>query len=109
MQTVNHIISILKADLNTVLSWGANSFLAYENGLSFKVQGFKFKGRVSIVYNEGTDLFDISFKNENGIEKIGDVYVDTLVDVIDRHVEFTGTHYRQDVQGWLNDISYEVL
>lgn len=109
MQTANHIISILKADLNRVLSWGTNSLIAYENGLSFKVQGFKFKGTVSIVYNEGTDLFDISFKNENGIEKIEDVYVDTLVDVIDRHVEFTGTNYRQDVEDWLNNMSYEAL
>jgi len=108
MRTANYIVGILKAYLNTILSWGLYNLTAHTDGLSFKVQGFKFKGTVSIVYNEGTDLFDISFKNENGIEKIEDVYVDTLVDVIDRHVEFTGTHYRQDVEEWLSNMNYEV-
>ena len=43
-------------------SWGFNSPKAIANGLSFKVQGFKFKGTVEVVYNEGTDLFDISLE-----------------------------------------------
>lgn len=58
------------------------------NGLSFRVQGFKFKGTVEVVYNEGTDLFDISFIKRNKIiEIIEGIYFDQLVTVIDYHVE----------------------
>lgn len=104
MEMANYIISILKMNLNTVLSWGIHDIFGYENGLEFKVQGFKFTGWVSITYNEGTDLFDLSFQNKKGVEKIEGVYVDGLVDVIDRHVEYTGANYKNDVDKWLRSL-----
>ena len=61
---------------------------AIANGLRFKVQGFKFKGTVEIEYNEGTDLFDVRLiKNGKVVETVEDVYLDSLVDVIDYRVE----------------------
>ena len=53
------------------------------------MSGFIFVGNVEIIYNEGTDLFDISFYNSNGLlqKRLDDIYVDQLVDVIDENVE----------------------
>ena len=69
-------------------SWGFNSPKTITNGLSFKVQGFKFKGTVEVVYNEDTDLFDISFiKINKVVEIIEGIYIDQLITVIDNHVE----------------------
>lgn len=80
-----------------VFSWGFNNPTAIENGLRFKVQGFKFKGTVEVEYNEGTDLFDIRLiQNGKVVETIEDVYLDSLVDVIDNHVEKVD-NYKQRV------------
>lgn len=83
-----YIMRILKSQLMIMWSWGFNSPKTITNGLSFRVQGFKFKGTVEVVYNEGCDLFDISFiKCDKIIEAVEGVYIDQLVTVIDNHVE----------------------
>ena len=89
MEMANYILRILKTKLMVIWSWGFNSPMALTNGLQFKVQGFKHKGFVSIIYNEGKDLFDVTLldKKGNSIKKIQDVYFDMLVDVIDSNVE----------------------
>ncbi len=88
MEMAMYIMRILKSQLMIVWSWGFNSPKTITNGLSFKVQGFKFNGTVEIIYNEGTDLFDISFIKRNKIiEIIEGIYIDQLVSVIDNHVE----------------------
>jgi len=100
----NYILSILRMNLNTVLSWGIHNIVVCENGIEFRVQGFKFKGWVTVTYNEGTDLFDITYQNKKSVEKIEGVYFDGLVDVIDRHVEYTGASYKNDVDKWLSSL-----
>lgn len=85
MEMAMYIMRILKSQLMIVWSWGFNSPKTITNGLSFKVQAFKFNGTVEIIYNEGTDLFDISFIKRNKI--IEGIYIDQLVSVIDNHVE----------------------
>lgn len=84
-----YILSILKSQLMVVWSWGFNSPTAIQNGLMFKVQGFIFKGWVKVMYNEGTDLFDITFlSSKMEVKKeVEGVYFDMLVDVIDFNVE----------------------
>ena len=82
-----YIMSILKTKLMVVWSWGFNSPMAIPNGLRFKVQGFKFRGVVEVAYNEGKDLFEVSFI----------VYLDMLVDVIDNKVEKTAD-YKERVE-----------
>ena len=93
----NYIMQILRSYVMVVFSWGFNNPTAIENGLRFKVQGFKFKGTVEVEYNEGTDLFDIRLiQNGKVVETIEDVYLDSLVDVIDNHVEKVD-NYKQRV------------
>ena len=93
-----YIMSILKTQLIVVWSWGFHKPMALENGLRFKVQGFKFKGTVEVVYNEGRDLFDLSFIKRNKVVKsIDGVFFDSLVEVIDDYVEKT-SDYEQRVK-----------
>lgn len=98
MEMAQYIMSILKAKLMVVWSWGFNSPMAIPNGLRFKVQGFKFRGVVEVVYNESKDLFEVSFiKRGKVVDIITDVYLDMLVDVIDNKVEKTAD-YKERVE-----------
>ena len=91
-----YIMSILRTQLMVVWSWGFNSPIAVKNGLRFKVQGYKFHGVVEVVYNEGKDLFDVSFIKANKVIKsVEDVYFDMLVDVIDNYVEKTSDYEKR--------------
>ena len=48
-------------------------------------------------YNKGTDLFDIRLiKNSKVVELVENVYLDSLADVIDNHVEKMD-NYKQKV------------
>ncbi len=71
-----------------VWSWGANSWTAIQNGLAFKVQGFKFKGIVKIVLMP-SDTYTIQFIKGKSIEKeYSDIFFDEMVDTIDNYVEY---------------------
>lgn len=86
-------MTILKTQLMVVWSWGFHQPVAIENGLQFKVQGFKFRGIVEVVYNEGRDLFDVRFLKANKVvNTIEGVFFDMLVDVIDDYVEKTSDY-----------------
>lgn len=93
MEMAKYIMSILKTQLMVVWSWGLNSPIAIENGLRFKVQGFKFHGVVEVKYNEGSDLFDVSFiKAGKVVKTIDGVFFDMLVETIDHYVEKTADY-----------------
>ena len=81
-----YILQILRSQLMVVFSWGFHKpqCLPDDKGLSFMVDGFKYQGRVQVIYNEGTDLFEVHLE-DGRIEE--DVYLDQLVDVIDGMVE----------------------
>jgi hypothetical protein len=80
-----------------VWSWGAHAWTVVENGLAFKVQGFKFKGVVKIEL-KGNDTYTIQFIKNKKVEKeYTEVYFDQQVDLIDEFVEFTGANYENDV------------
>ena len=88
-----YILSIFKTQLMVVYSWGFHQPMALENGIRFKVTGFKFKGIVDVIYNESRDLFDVSFIKRNKVVKsIDGVYFDMLVDTIDDFVEKTSDY-----------------
>lgn len=96
MEMAKYIMSILKTQLMVVWSWGFHKPMAVENGLRFKVQGFKFRGVVEVVYNEGQDLFDVSFIKANKVVKsIDGVFFDMLVDTIDCYVEKTADYEKR--------------
>ena len=92
MEMANYILRVLRSQLMIMLSWGFHNPVALPNneGLRFNVQGFKFKGTVEVIYNEGWDLFDVRFiKNGKVIDTIEELYLDGLVDAIDNYVEKT--------------------
>ena len=98
MEMAKYIMSIFKTQLMVVWSWGFNSPVAIENGLRFKVQGFKFRGVVEVRYNEGHDLFDVTFiKRNKVVATSNDIFFDSLVEVIDNFVEKT-PDYEQRVR-----------
>ena len=101
MELAQYILSIFRLAPMVVFSWGFNSPIAIENGIIFKVNGFKFHGSVSVIYNEGDDLFQIRLiKNGTLIKEVDGVYVDMLVDTIDGMVERVD-NYKEQVERWL--------
>lgn len=75
----------------TSMSWGSHKWTAVVKNkvLRFNVQGFHHTGYVYIALNF-MDLFDIyitDFDN-NIVKKHTDIYIDQLLDVIDRDVEY---------------------
>ena len=85
------------------MSWGIDTRTLRQilNGISFHVQGLKLKGTVEIVYDEGTDYFDVSFvEDENPTQKetVENISLDKLVDVIDSRVEYTGEDYSDRIR-----------
>lgn len=80
-----------------VWSWGANSWKVIPNGLSFKVQGFKFLGNVSITLMSN-DTYTIQLiKQQKIVKEFTNIYFDEMVDLIDGEVEYTGDNYENDV------------
>lgn len=100
-----YILSILRMELMVVFSWGCHCPMSLPNdeGLAFKVNGFKHKGWVFVRYNEGKDLFDIELRGNDMtiISVIEDVYFDQLIAVIDNAVEHT-ENYEEQVKGFYN-------
>lgn len=82
-----YIYSILMSTI--LMSWGFTSPIVIKQGLRFSVNGFILKGEVQITYNEGADLFDLTFFTEDNKVRntINGVYIDELVNVIDGQVE----------------------
>lgn len=83
-------MAILRSQLTVVFSWG----LPNNTGLQFCVEGFKYQGVVEVRYNEGSDLFEVSLNNGTKVE---DVYLDSLVNVIDNLLEKTN-NYRERIE-----------
>ena len=91
MEMAKYILAILRSQPMVALSWGFHNAVALENGLQFSVQGFKHKGKVQVLYDAGWDLFNVVLQDRTGKETQREegVYLDCLVDVIDRMVEKT--------------------
>lgn len=90
-EMAEYIYSILLSQPIILMSWGFQSPQIIQNGLSFFVNGFKHKGKVSIQYKEGQDLFNVYLMDENYklVDTIPMVYFDQLVELIDERVEKT--------------------
>ena len=84
-------------DRNALMAWGYKPLHCNEKGLTFQVSGPKFKGRIQVDLN-GRDLYDVKAikitkkKDKNfGVfmpvakthKEVGDVFVESLVSVID--------------------------
>lgn len=101
-----YIWSILKTQMTVIMSWGLDPSKArvIDNGMEIYVQGFLHKGFVQITLNEGTDLFEIALLSEERelVKFIDGIYLDCLVDTIDREVEKCD-NYEQRVTEYLRE------
>lgn len=91
-----YILQILRSQLMVVFSWGFHhpTALPDDRGLDFEVDGYLYKGRVQVIYNNGADLFEV-YLSDGRVE--ADVYTDCLVNVIDGMVERCD-QYKEQVQ-----------
>ena len=91
-EMAEYILLILKSRLNILFSWGARRFTAIQDGLMFHVQGYLLNGWVKVVYNYGSDAFDVYFlTNKKELIKKEEAYIDNLTDLIDYNVEKDGS------------------
>jgi len=83
-----YIMDCLTRQKMVVFSWGFHKATALENGLRFNVNGFVHKGIVEVIYNDGTDYFDIQLI-KNGVTKslTLNVEVSELIEVLDCLIE----------------------
>ena len=90
-EIAGYILSIFRTNPFVVMSWGINpaSIEVVDLGVKFHVQGFKHKGFVQVVLNEGEDLFEVTLISEEGetLRTIEHIFVDNLICVIDSVVE----------------------
>ena len=93
-QMSSYILSILNCRRIYLMSWGFESPVVIRKGLRFKVNGFLLKGSVQIEYNDGLDLFDLTFFNKDNSKRntLEGIYVDQLVEVIDMEVEYVDNY-----------------
>lgn len=93
LELAKYIWSILKTQITIFMSWGVEprSMKVIEGGLEFGCNGFKHKGKVQIVLDEGYDMFVIHLISENGekVKTIEDVFLDKLISVVDENIEKT--------------------
>ena len=92
---------LFQTEITRVWSWGADKWRATAyNTLTFKVNAHRFKGMISIILDEGQDLYEIHFfdnctlrsfdtnpKPSEYFPAIYGVYCDQLVDFIDDKIE----------------------
>ena len=101
-----YIWQILKTQMTVIMSWGIDPSKArvITNGMEIHIQGFLHTGFLQITLNEGTDLFEITLLSENRetVKFIDGIYLDCLVDTIDRAVEKCD-NYEQRVNEYLKE------
>ena len=106
LELAMYIWRILRTQMTVIMSWGIDPSKArvIDNGMEIHVQGFLHTGFLQITLNEGTDLFEITLLSENRetVKFIDGIYLDCLVDTIDRAVEKCD-NYEQRVNDFLRE------
>lgn len=86
MEMAQYITTVLKAAPHICMSWGMCNLIAYtQNGMEgvrFEVNGFKYRGRVAVLYDEGADAFEVELQDMDGttVSHHPEVYLDELVE-----------------------------
>ncbi len=103
VQISKYILQILMSQHVIVWSWGFEKCHTVKKGIRFNVSGFLHQGFVEVVYDEGSDLFDIKLldKNLNLVKELNGVFFDELVTIIDEQVEKI-ENYNDHVTSFLN-------
>ena len=106
LELAMYIWRILRTQMTVIMSWGIDPSKArvIDNGMEIHVQGFIHTGFLQITLNEGTDLFEITLLSENRetVKFIDGIYLDCLVDTIDRAVEKC-ENYEQRISEYLRE------
>ena len=94
------ILRLLQKDLSVFFSWGAYDFETLPpNGLKFTVNGFLYKGGVSVMYDKEKSLqakeFVFAVKIGSNIYK--NIRASELADFIDKKIEYS-ENYEQMLQ-----------
>ena len=88
MEMALYILRILRTQPIIVFSWGFHSPIAVNNGLRFLVEGRLHQGWTEVLYDDGADLFRVRTLKDGAVkEEVSDVYLESLVYVIDKMVE----------------------
>ena len=91
-----YILDIFRTNVPVVMSWGIDpdtyKQIEDENGyygISFTVNGFKHKGTVQVLFDEGADYFVVKLLDDNNqvIKTCKDIFLGELVTAIDNEVE----------------------
>ena len=91
-----YILELMRYFPAIIMSWGIDnqSYRLAEDadgncGLEFHVQGFKHKGTVQVLYDEGGDTFLYHLITDTGetVKTRTDIYLDVLIPAIDEAVE----------------------
>lgn len=103
-QVASQIWWLLKSNLPVMLSWGIepNSIKTVTLGTTFHVQGFKHKGNVTVTLDEGNDLYEVTLVADDTSkpqQKLTDIYVDQLVDILDREIERVDNYEERVIAG----------
>jgi len=103
----DYIKQILSAKPTIMSAWGFDEPVPFPGGILFHVDGFKHQGYVQILYDEGDDTFIVVLLDEylNPHARFENVYIDQLVDVIDREVERTDD-YDERVKEFLLTVEF---
>lgn len=72
-------------------SWGAKNYVSTDNGIQFDVKGSKFRGRVIIVLDKGSDSYTIELGNIRKLQwkskrTIKLVFAGDLVNILDQQI-----------------------
>ncbi len=115
-EMAEYILSIIRMGGSVTWSWGPKSFqaMAYKGmaALRFSVSGFLHKGKVIVSLNAGADCFEVYCvdNKENVLAAKDDVYLNELVEVIDRLIERgdSDAEYDKKRRRWLADNSIKI-
>ena len=70
--------------------------------VEFEVSGFKYKGKIQIHYNLGSDTFRIKLLDNSLIKEVEEVYLSELIPILDNIIEVTDD-YNNDIKNWLDN------
>lgn len=96
-KNLKKVLICLLSEEEKVSSWGISNITIDESQINFNVDGFLYKGRISIRYDE--TYYEISFERDNKTIKC--LEAAELTDILDSNIEKTD-NYQHDLEKWLS-------
>jgi len=86
------ILKQIKAlDKWALMSWGAKNYVSSDKGIEFDVKGSKFRGKVIIALDKGSDTYVIELGNVRNLKwkskrTIKSIFAGDLVNILDQQI-----------------------